>query len=104
MALIVSTPITGGFVVEGSYVRIRCIESVMKDDNGVFFAVADLAVFKDKATADADNGQQLQAPGVDRVKLLNVDISGNIHQQLYAKLKTDLTGTSITWTEEAEEA
>jgi hypothetical protein len=127
MALIVSAPITGGFIVEGAYVRIRCIESVMKNEDGTFFAVADLAVYKDTATAqkrqilrpaydayvDDDGvsqpagdaqlgeytGERLQSK-VGRVKVLDIDITQNLYTQLYAKIKTDLTALSITWAEE----
>jgi len=45
-------------------------------------------------------GQTLVSPAVDRVKATGVNITANIHQQLYAKLKTDLTAAGITWAEE----
>jgi hypothetical protein len=127
MGLIASAPITGGFIVEGAYVRVRCIESVMKGEGGNFFAVADLAVYKDvaegakraillpaydayvdddgvshpsgEATLGEYNGERLQSK-VDRVKAYDVDITQNLHTQLYAKLKADLTEQGITWSEE----
>jgi len=108
MALIVDVPIQGGFVAEGCYVRIRAVDVVKKDrSDGTFYACADLAVFKDAAEAarvgdgGAPNGQMLVAPQVDRVKATGVNIAANIHQQLYAKLKTDLTAREITWSEES---
>ena len=127
MALIVSAPITGGFIVEGAYVRIRAIEAVTKGEDGTFFAVADLAVYKDTETAqkqqilrpaydayvDEDGvsqpagdaklgeytGERLQSK-VGRVKVLDIDITQNLYTQLYAKLKADLTEVGITWSEE----
>jgi len=106
MALIVSVPLQGDFVAAGCYVRIRVVDSVTKDrSDGSWFAVADLAVYKDATEAalvsdGAASGQTLVSPRVDRVKATGVNIAANIHQQLYAKLKTDLTAASITWAEE----
>ena len=108
MALIVSVPLRGDYVAAGCYVRISAVDVVKKDrSDGTFYACADLAVFKDAAEAarvgddGAPNGQMLVAPQVDRVKATGVNITANIHQQLYAKLKTDLTAAGITWAEES---
>ena len=106
MALIVSVPLQGDYVAAGCYVRISAVDVVKKDrSNGTFYACADLAVYKDAAEAArvADGeliGKTLVSPRVDRVKATDVNIAANIHQQLYAKLKTDLTAASITWAEE----
>ena len=106
MALIVSVPLQGDFVAAGCYVRIGVVDVIKKDrSDGSFYACADLAVYKDAAeAARVDNGesigQMLVSPRVDRVKATGVNIAANIHQQLYAKLKTDLTAASITWAEE----
>jgi len=106
MALIVSVPLQGDFVAAGCYVRISAVDVVQKDrSNGTFFACANLAVYKNAAEAArvADGeliGKTLVSPQVDRVKATGVNIAANIHQQLYAKLKTDLTAASITWAEE----
>ena len=107
MALIVSVPLQGNFVAAGCYVRICVVDVVKKDrSNGTFYACADLAAFKDAAEAakvgddGSPNGQMLVCAQVDRVKATGVNIDNNIHQQLYAKLKTDLTAANITWAEE----
>ena len=107
MALIVDVPLQGGFVAEGCYVRIRAVDVVKKDrSDGTFYACADLAAFKDATEAakvgdnGSPNGQLLVCPQVDRVKATGVNITANIHQQLYAKLKTDQTPAGITWAEE----
>ena len=106
MALIVSVPLQGDFVAAGCYVRIGVVEVVKNDrSDGSWFACADLAVYKDAAEAarmtdGAASGQTLISSRVDRVKATGVNIAANIHQQLYAKLKTDLTAASITWAEE----
>jgi len=106
MALIVSVPLQGDFVAAGCYVRISAVDVVKKDrSNGAFYACADLAVYKNavEAARVADGqliGKTLVSPAVDRVKATGVNIAANIHQQLYAKLKTDLTAASITWAEE----
>ena len=107
MAIIVDVPLQGGYVATGCYVRISAVDVVKKDrSDGTFYACADLAAFKDAAEAakvgddGAPNGQMLVCPQVDRVKATGVNITANIHQQLYAKLKTDLTAASITWAEE----
>jgi len=106
MALIVSVPLQGDFVAAGCYVRIGVVDVIKKDrSDGTFFACADLAVYKDAAEAalvsdGAASGKTLVSPRVDRVLATGVDIAANIHQQLYAKLKTDLTAASITWAEE----
>ena len=106
MALIVSVPLQGDFVAAGCYVRIGVVDAIKKDrSNGTFFACADLAVYKNATEAalvsdGAASGQTLVSPRVDRVKATGVNIAANIHQQLYAKLKTDLTAASITWAEE----
>ena len=106
MALIVSVPLQGDFVAAGCYVRIGVVDVVKKDrSDGTFYACADLAVYKDAAEAarvadGASIGKTLVSPAVDRVKATGVNIAANIHQQLYAKLKTDLTAASITWAEE----
>jgi len=107
MALIVSVPLQGDYVAAGCYVRIRAVDVVKKDrSDGTFYACGDLAVYKDAAEAArvADGqliGQTLVSPAVDRVKATGVNITANIHQQLYAKLKTDLTAAGITWAEES---
>ena len=107
MALIVDVPLKGGVIVTGCYVRIRAVDVVRKDYNdGSYYACADLAVYKDKTVADERDsqnnarGETLTSLQVDRVKVTGVNITANIHQQLYAKLKTDLTAASITWAEE----
>ena len=106
MALIVSVPLQGDFVAAGCYVRIGVVDVIKKDrSDGSFYACADLAVYKDAAEAArvVDGrliGKMLVCPRVDRVKATGVNIAANIHQQLYAKLKTDLTAASITWAEE----
>ena len=106
MALIVSVPLQGDYVAAGCYVRIRVVDGIKKDrSDGTFYACADLAVYKNavEAARVADGqliGQTLVSPAVDRVKATGVNIAANIHQQLYAKLKTDLTAASITWAEE----
>jgi hypothetical protein len=106
MALIVSVPLQGDFVAAGCYVRISAVDVIKKDrSNGTFYACADLAVYKNavEAARVTDGrliGQTLVCPRVDRVKATGVNIAANIHQQLYAKLKTDLTAASITWAEE----
>jgi len=106
MALIVSVPLQGDFVAAGCYVRISAVDVIKKNrSDGTFYACADLAVYKDAAEAARVTdgrliGQTLVSPQVDRVKATGVNIAANIHQQLYAKLKTDLTAASITWAEE----
>ena len=106
MALIVSVPLQGDFVAAGCYVRISAVDVIKKNrSDGTFYACADLAVYKDAAEAARVTdgrliGQTLVSPKVDRVKATGVNIAANIHQQLYAKLKTDLTAASITWAEE----
>ena len=106
MALIVSVPLQGDFVAAGCYVRISAVDVIKKNrSDGTFYACADLAVYKDAAEAARVTdgrliGQTLVSPKVDRVKATGVNIDNNIHQQLYAKLKTDLTAASITWAEE----
>ena len=107
MALIVSVPLPGGFVAAGCYVRIRVVDVVKKDrSDGTFYACGDLAVYKDAdeaAKVDVDgapSSNTLVSRQVDRVKVTGVNIDNNIHQQLYAKLKTDLTDANITWAEE----
>ena len=106
MALIVSVPLQGDFVAAGCYVRIGVVDVIKKDrSDGSFYACADLAVYKDAAEAARVTdgrliGQTLVCPRADRVKATGVNIAANIHQQLYAKLKTDLTAASITWAEE----
>jgi hypothetical protein len=106
MALIVSVPLQGGFVAAGCYVRIRVVDKVSKDrSDGSWIACCDLAVYKDAAEAakvadGAASGERMSSKQVDRVMATGVNIAANIHQQLYAKLKTDLTAASITWAEE----
>jgi hypothetical protein len=107
MALIVSVPLQGNFVAAGCYVRIRVVDVVKKDRrDDTFYACGDLAVYKDAAEAakvDDDGmskGDTLVSPQLDRVKATGVNLDNNIHQQLYAKLKTDLTDANITWAEE----
>ena len=107
MALIVSVPLQGNFVAAGCYVRIRVVDVVKKDRrDGTFYACGDLSIYKDAAEAakvDDDgqpNSDTLVSSQVDRVKATGVNIDNNIHQQLYAKLKTDLTAANITWAEE----
>ena len=106
MALIVSVPLQGDFVAAGCYVRIGVVDVVKKDrSDGTFYACADLAVYKNAVeAARVSNGEligkTLVSPRVDRVKATGVNIAANIHQQLYAKLKTDLTAAEITWAEE----
>ena len=106
MALLVSVPLQVDFVAAGCYVRIGAVDVIKKDrSDGTFYACADLAVYKDAAESarvvDGEFvGQTLVSPRVDRVKATGVNIAANIHQQLYAKLKTDLTAASITWAEE----
>lgn len=107
MALIVSVPLQGDFVAAGCYVRISVVDVVKKDrSDGTFYACGNLAVYKDADAAaqvgedGAPSGNTLASPQVDRVKVTGVNLDNNIHQQLYAKLKTDLTAANIIWAEE----
>ena len=107
MALIVSMRIEGNAVVSGCYVRIHSIDVVKKDrTNGTFYATCKLATYRNASEAaqlDDDgspSGLMLATAAVQRIKVTGVNIAANIHQQLYAKLKTDLTAASITWAEE----
>ena len=107
MALIATATLKAGIDIANCYVRIRAVDVVKKDrSDGTFYACGEVVVYKDKATADelGRNGAPSAVP-LDtvingRVKAIGVNIDNNIHQQLYAKLKTDLTAANVTWAEE----